>query len=101
MVAGWDVQNNRGPSLYYVDSEGSCVNGRCFCVGSGANVAYSVLDETDLSTLNVTEAVDLATWAVRQAANRDGFSGGYINVLHINSSGVHHVRRADSRSIRM
>ena len=98
MVAGWDAHANKG-NLYYVDSEGSCVQGNCFCVGSGANLAYSVLDvENDLEKLrSVEDAVELATAAIRIATARDGFSGGYINVLHINSTGTHHVRRVDSR----
>ena len=98
MVAGWDVHADKG-NLYYVDSEGSCVQGSCFCVGSGANLAYSVLDvEKDLEKLrSVDDAVELATAAIRIATARDGFSGGYINVLHINSTGTHHVRRVDSR----
>lgn len=100
MIAGWDIHNDRGSSLYYVDSDGSCVPGKSFCVGSGANMAYSVLDaEKDLDSMSVCDAVELATWAIRHATNRDGFSGGYINVLHINSTGIHHVKRADSRSI--
>ena len=100
MVAGWDTHTNKG-NVYYVDSEGSCVQGSCFCVGSGANLAYSVLDvEKDLEKLvSVDDAVDLATTAIRIATARDGFSGGYINVFHINSTGTHLMRRVDSREV--
>jgi len=99
MVAGWDTQNGRGASLYYVDSEGTCIPGKTFCVGSGANLAYSILDSETLSDLSVDKAVDLATWAIRHATNRDGFSGGWINVFHINATGIHHMKRLDSRNI--
>ena len=30
--------------VYYVDSEGNCVPGDLFCVGSGGSLAYAVLD---------------------------------------------------------
>jgi 20S proteasome subunit beta 5 len=86
--------------VYYVDSEGSCVPGSFFCVGSGANLAYSVIDdEKQLKTMTLEGAVDLATWAIRHATYRDGYSGGYINVIHINSTGIHHLKRVDSRTL--
>ena len=31
-------------AVYYVDSEGNCVSGDLFCVGSGGSLAYAVLD---------------------------------------------------------
>jgi len=96
MVAGWD-QNTNSSCLYYVDSEGSCISGKSFCVGSGANVAYSILDAENLQQMGVDEAVDLATWAIWHATNRDGFSGGWVNVFHINATGIHHLVRTDSR----
>jgi 20S proteasome subunit beta 5 len=87
--------------VYYVDSEGACVTGTFFCVGSGANLAYSVIDhsEKELKDMDLEEAVELATWAIRHATYRDGYSGGYINVIHIDSTGIHHVKRVDSRTL--
>lgn len=87
--------------VFYVDSEGACVPGTFFCVGSGANLAYSVIDnsEKDLKDMDVEEAVELATWAIRHATYRDGYSGGYINVIYIDSTGINHVRRVDSRTL--
>jgi hypothetical protein len=52
-----------------------------------------------LTRMPLNEAIDTAVKAVRHATYRDGFSGGYINVLIVNASGIHHVRRVDSRSI--
>lgn len=81
------------------------MSGKFFCVGSGANLAYSVIDDSlkegRLNGLAVSEAVDLATWGVRHATYRDGYSGGYINVIHINATGCHHVKRVDSRTMSM
>ena len=87
--------------MYYVDSEGSCVPGNFFCVGSGANLAYSIIDSSQkkLDDLSLEEAVELATWAIRHATYRDGYSVGYINIIHINSTGCHHIKRIDSRTL--
>jgi 20S proteasome subunit beta 5 len=36
MIAGWD--DDIGPSLFYVDDNGSCVKGKLFSVGSGSSL---------------------------------------------------------------
>ena len=102
MIAGFDRLSCQ-PALFYVDSEGSCVPGDVFCVGSGANLAYSILDDSEkkLSDMTVDEAVDVATWALRHATFRDSFSGGYINVIYINATGCHHLKRIDVRTMRV
>eukprot|EP01038_Epipyxis_sp_PR26KG_P010493 gene10493-14104_t len=99
MVAGYDTAN--GPSLYYVDSNGSCVPGSFFCVGSGANLAYSIVDcdEISLENMSLDETIDLVVRAVRHATVRDGYSGGYINVLQVDEKGCRHLRRIDSRTL--
>mmetsp|Transcript_27150 Transcript_27150/g.27391 ORF Transcript_27150/g.27391 Transcript_27150/m.27391 type:complete len:104 (-) Transcript_27150:3-314(-) len=96
MIAGVD---STGPSLYYLDNSATCLSGPYFCVGSGASLAYSVLDATDLPSLNSEEAIHIAAKAVRHAAHRDGFSGGFINVFRINSTGIHHVMRKHAKYI--
>ena len=101
MVAGIDPA---GPAIYYVDSEGTCIPGQRFCVGSGSTLAYAVLD-SQLETLrnnqsaHVDDAVGVALWAIRHATYRDGYSGGYINVFHINSTGIHHLVRKDAKEL--
>jgi 20S proteasome alpha/beta subunit len=86
-------------AVYYVDSEGSCVEGDMFCVGSGSQIAYTVLDSVVLRALTKEEALHTALWAVKHATHRDGFSGGYINVLEVNSTGIFHVQRVDCRDL--
>jgi Na+-translocating ferredoxin:NAD+ oxidoreductase RnfG subunit len=54
-----------------------------------------------LHTLPFDLAVDRAVWAVRHAAARDGYSGGAINVVVVNSTGVFHVRRVEASSMRL
>jgi 20S proteasome subunit beta 5 len=101
MVAGMDAN---GPSIYYVDSEGSCIAGNCFSVGSGSNLAYAILDERlsklkNESDATIDDAVHAALWSIRHATHRDGYSGGYINVFHINSTGHHHIVRRDAKAL--
>eukprot|EP01031_Cornospumella_fuschlensis_P038041 gene38041-46221_t len=98
MLAGYDID---GPKLYYVDDQGSCIEGEMFCVGSGSHSAYSVLDSSRKSPADLTlaEAVDTALWAVKHATYRDGYSGGYITVVKVNSSGIFPIRRVDSRKM--
>jgi 20S proteasome subunit beta 5 len=88
--------------VYYVDSEGSCISGDSFCVGSGAHSAYSILDSTNIDSSNTAEeAVEYALWAVRHATFRDGYSGGYINVVQVNATGIFPLMRVDSRTLKL
>lgn len=93
--------------VFYVDSQGTCVENDVFAVGSGSTIAYSVLDEKTktsgkaLCDLERKEAQDLALWAVKQATYRDGYSGGYINLFEVNSTGIFHIQRIDSRKMQL
>jgi 20S proteasome subunit beta 5 len=99
MVAGWDTS---GPGLFYVDSEGACVSGDLFCVGSGAQGAYSVLDAIpSLSSQSLEMALDSAISAVRHASYRDGYSGGYVTALVVNVTGIFPIIRRDVRTMPM
>ncbi|XP_034039213.1 proteasome subunit beta type-5 [Thalassophryne amazonica] len=84
MVCGWD---KRGPGLYYVDSEGNRVCGDLFAVGSGSMYAYGVLDSGLKHEMSVEEAVELGCLAIYQAACRDAYSGGQVNLYHVYSEG--------------
>ena len=45
MVAGWDNSGpNPGAHLYYIDDDGTRVEGKIFSVGSGSTYAYGILD---------------------------------------------------------
>lgn len=113
MVAGFD---KTGPALYFVDSEGHCVPGSVFCVGSGATLAYSILDQphntissrsklespgVGLKDMELDDAINTAMRAVRHATHRDGYSGGYINVLQVNSTGIFHLKRVECGNLPM
>ena len=101
MICGWDRHDKEGACarIFYVDSEGTCVSGKSFCVGSGANHAYSVLDSENLTELDVESGSDLALLAIRLSTSRDGYSGGYINVFHIGKAGIKHTRRVKANEI--
>uniref|UniRef100_A0A224XQ87 Proteasome subunit beta n=1 Tax=Panstrongylus lignarius TaxID=156445 RepID=A0A224XQ87_9HEMI len=84
MICGWD---KRGPSLYYVDSEGSRTKGAVYSVGSGSVYAYGVLDSGYRPDLTDEEAYELARRSIYHATFRDSYSGGLIRVYHMKESG--------------
>lgn len=84
MILGCDVRGT--PSLFYVDSDGARVRGELFAVGSGAAYAYSVLDAGYRRDLDLGAAAGLAEAAVRTAATRDAFSGGFVNVYFVDAN---------------
>uniref|UniRef100_A0A0G4GKW6 Proteasome subunit beta n=1 Tax=Chromera velia CCMP2878 TaxID=1169474 RepID=A0A0G4GKW6_9ALVE len=84
MVAGWD---HRGPSLYFVDDNGSRIKGERFSVGSGSPYAYGVLDSGYRKDLTIDEAVELGRRSIYHATHRDGASGGVVRVYHVHKDG--------------
>lgn len=76
MVAGWD---HTGPRLFYVDSDGSRLEGDKFSVGSGSTFAYGVLDSKDVKNMGLEEAIDVARRSIFHATHRDAYSGGSVN----------------------
>lgn len=92
MVAGWD---KFGPSLYYVDDDGTRVKHDLFSVGSGSIYAYGVLDSGYRMDLSVEEAIELGRKAIFHATHRDGGSGGFVSVYHIHANGWTKISRDD------
>ncbi|XP_072567242.1 proteasome subunit beta type-11a [Paramormyrops kingsleyae] len=86
-----------GPRLYYVCSDGTCLQGELFSVGSGSPYAYSVLDCELRWGLSLSEAVSLAREAVYRATHRDAYSGNCVDVFYINSQGWRCREREDLR----
>ncbi|KAF8473843.1 proteasome component PRE2 [Kalaharituber pfeilii] len=85
MITG--VTPQEGPALYYVDSDGTRLQGDLFCVGSGQTFAYGVLDAEYRYDLTTEEALALGTRSILAATHRDAFSGGYINLYHVKEEG--------------
>lgn len=92
MIAGWDKY---GPSLYYVDDQGTRMKQEVFSCGSGSIYAYGVLDAGYKFDMTPEEACDLARRSIFHATYRDGGSGGYASVYHIHKDGWTKVSRDD------
>jgi 20S proteasome subunit beta 5 len=96
MIAGWDKS---GPSLFYVDDEGTRLSGIRFSVGSGSTYAYGILDSGYKWDMTTEEAIELGKRAIFHATHRDAYSGGIINVYHIFSTGWKKIFSQDCFSI--
>nr|XP_060615611.1 proteasome subunit beta type-8 [Anolis sagrei ordinatus] len=92
MLCGWD---KKGPGLYYIDSNGVRLSGPLFSTGSGKTYAYGVLDSGHRPDLTVEEAYDLGRKAISYATHRDAYSGGVVNMYHMQKDGWIRVGRTD------
>lgn len=59
-----------GFGLYYVDSDGTRLEGNLFCVGSGQTFAYGVLDRGYKWELETADALALGTRSILAATHR-------------------------------
>ncbi|XP_059197286.1 proteasome subunit beta type-5-like [Centropristis striata] len=84
-----------GPSLYYVCSDGTRLQGKLFSVGSGSPYAYSILDQGVQWGLTVDQATSLAREAVYRATHRDAYSGNCVDIYHVSSNGWTRRSRED------
>lgn len=89
------VNNNDGPKLIYVCSDGARLQGDLFSVGSGSPYAYGVLDREQRWNLTREEAFSLAREAVFRATHRDAYSGNNVDIFHITDKGWHKKERFD------
>ncbi|XP_017878775.1 proteasome subunit beta type-5 [Ceratina calcarata] len=96
MLAGWD---KRGPSLYYVDSEGARTPGKVFSVGSGSIYAFGALDSGYRWDLTDEEAYELGRRSIYHATHRDAYSGGIVRVYHMKSTGWVHISDQDCKDL--
>ncbi|XP_012670141.2 proteasome subunit beta type-8 [Clupea harengus] len=92
MICGWD---KKGPGLYYVDDRGVRLSGNMFSTGSGSSYAYGVMDSGYRYELSVPEAYDLAQRAIFHATHRDAYSGGTVNMYHMQETGWIKVSQED------
>ncbi|XP_010773029.1 proteasome subunit beta type-11-like [Notothenia coriiceps] len=93
-LCGWDAS---GPSLFYVCSDGTRLQGALFSVGSGSPYAYSILDQGVRWDLTLQEATSIAREAVYRATHRDAWSGNCVDVFHVSSAGWRRRGREDLR----
>lgn len=92
MIAGYD---KRGPSIYYLDSEGNRCKGVKFAVGSGQMNAYGILESFYKPKMTDQEAIDLGRKAIMHATYRDTGSGGNNNLFHVSADGWKQLDRKD------
>jgi len=84
MLAGSD---KKGAHLYYIDNDGTRLEGNIFSVGSGSTFAYGILDTYYKYDLSLEEAKNLGIRAIYHATHRDAGSGGVVRVYHIHKNG--------------
>jgi len=80
IVGGVD---DKGPDLYTLDPMGSLIPDKYATVGSGAQIAVGVLEESYRDGLTLEEGRDLALRAMKSAIKRDIASGNGIDILLI------------------
>jgi proteasome beta subunit len=85
MVSGFD---KGGPSLYFLDPVGGKLEERKFAAaGTGATVAYGVLERGYLEGLKVEEGAKLAAQSIKTAIERDAATGDRTVVAVIDEKG--------------
>ena len=85
IVGGVD---DKGPSLYTLDPMGSLIPDKYATIGSGAQIAVGVLEESYRDGLTLEEGKDLALRAMRSAIKRDIASGNGIDLLLISKDEI-------------
>jgi proteasome beta subunit len=85
IVGGIDEE---GPSLYVLDVLGSLLPDKYAAVGSGAEIAMGVLEDSYKENLSIEKAKEVVSKAIKSAISRDAMSGDGIDYLIISKDGV-------------
>lgn len=85
IVGGVD---DEGPGLYILDPIGSIISDKYAVIGSGANIAVGVLEDSYKENLSLEEGKNMALRAMRSAIARDIASGNGIDILMISYDGI-------------
>ena len=85
IVGGIDSE---GASLYSLDPLGSVLPDKYTVVGSGTEIAMGVVEEGYEDNMNLQEAKELVTRAMKSAISRDIMSGDGIDFLIITKQGI-------------
>jgi len=80
--------DDEGPSVYVLDLLGSTIPDKYAAVGSGAEIAIGVLEESYREGMTVEEGKNLAIKAIKSAISRDAMSGDGIDLLIITKNGI-------------
>ncbi|MEM2465740.1 MAG: archaeal proteasome endopeptidase complex subunit beta [Candidatus Bathyarchaeia archaeon] len=85
IVGGID---DEGASLFVLDVLGSVIPDKFAVVGSGAEIAIGVLEESYREGLSMEEGRELVVRAIKSAISRDVMSGDGIDFLFITKDGA-------------
>lgn len=85
IVGGMDEE---GPTLYVLDILGSVIPDKYAAVGSGAEIAIGVLEESYKEGASMEESKNLVIRAVKSAISRDVMSGDGIDFLTVTKNGI-------------
>ena len=85
VVGGID---DEGASLYVLDVLGSLIPDKYAAVGTGAEIAVGMLEESYRDGMSLKEAKDLLVRAIKSAISRDAMSGNGIDFLIITKKGI-------------
>lgn len=91
IVGGMDEE---GPSLFVMDPLGSLIPDKFAAVGSGAEIAMGVLEDSYKDGLTVEEAKEIVLRAVKSAISRDVASGDGVDLLVITKEGTREESKA-------
>lgn len=75
--------DDEGPKIYILDILGSLIPDMYAAVGSGAEIAVGVLEESYRDDLSLNEAKDLVIRSIKSAISRDAISGDGVDMLII------------------
>ena len=96
LVGGFD---NSGPALFNIDMFGSVEEKSYVTTGSGAPVAYGLLEEEYKDDLTVDDAKIIALRAVKAAITRNIGTGDGINVAIIDKNGFRLLNNEQKKAI--
>jgi len=85
IVGGMD---DEGASLYVLDVLGSLIPDKYAAVGSGAEIAYGVLEPGYKEGMTIKDAKELVTRAIKSAISRDVMSGDGVDFLSVTNEGI-------------
>ena len=85
IVGGTD---DEGPSLFVLDIIGSVIQDKFAAVGSGAQIAVGVLEQSYSEGITIEKAKELAIRAVKSAVSRDVMSGDGVDLITISNEGI-------------
>lgn len=80
--------DHEGPSIFVLDVLGSVIPDKYAAVGTGAEIAVGVLEESYKEDMSLEEAKSMAIRAMKSAISRDSMSGNGVDFLIFTKEGI-------------